>query len=319
MSAVGHSASYGFFHKWDEGADHDGQDELQWGNGASPFDHDDLPLSALWGRDPKTWLDATSFAKGGKKPGGGGGGGTGGGGTGGGGGTTDPGIVGTYYAGAADGEAGYDIRIDFKGTGWTDGLKKAFTDTADYFTKVITADIGGGKYYNNVYDDDLYMVAELKTIDGAGGILGQSGPTAVWSNELTEAGLMQFDTADATNYLNNGLWDDIVTHEMMHVLGFGTLWNYGANPLVPTAGQYIGANGLAAYQAAGHPDAAYIPVEVYGGAGTAGAHWSESALGNELMTPYINGTNYLSSFSVMSLADLGYQVQPLPWPGNPVA
>ena len=51
---------------------------------------------------------------------------------------------------------------------------------------------------------------------------------------------MQFDSADAVNYLNNGLWDDIITHEMMHVLGFGTLWNYGANPLVPTAGQYIG-------------------------------------------------------------------------------
>ena len=84
---------------------------------------------------------------------------------------------------------------------------------------------------------------------------------------------------------------------MMHVLGFGTLWNYGANPLAPTAGQYIGKEGLAAYQAAGHPGATYIPVQTSGGAGTAGAHWSELALSNELMTPYINGTNYLSSFS----------------------
>jgi hypothetical protein len=159
----------------------------------------------------------------------------------------------------------------------------------------------------------LYVVAELKTIDGSGGILGQGGPTAEWGNELTKAGLMQFDSADAVNYLNAGLWDDIVTHEMMHVLGFGTLWNYSANPLVPTAGQYIGKQGLAAYQAAGHPGATYIPVE------SNGAHWSEAALGNELMTPYIAGSNYLSSFSLMSLADLGYNVQPLPWPGNPVA
>ena len=185
---------------------------------------------------------------------------------------------------------------------------------------MITADIGGGANLNNIYVDDLYMIAELKPIDGTGGILGQSGPTAIWSaNELTEAGLMQFDSADAINYLSKGLWDDIITHEMMHVLGFGTLWNYGANPLVPTAGQYIGAQGLAAYQAAGHPSATYIPVQTSGGAGTAGAHWSESALSNELMTPYINSSNYLSSFSVMSLADLGYSVQPLPWPGNPVA
>jgi hypothetical protein len=84
-----------------------------------------------------------------------------------------------------------------------------------------------------------------------------------------------------------------------------------APTLVPTAGQYIGRQGLAAYQAAGHPSATYIPVD------SAGAHWSEAALGNELMTPYINSSNYLSSFSLMSLADLGYQVQPLSWPGNP--
>jgi hypothetical protein len=315
---MSHPASSGLYHKRGEDGEHERQNEIQSNNDRSCFGADDVPLSAFWGHGAITWLDTTSFvkgganAKGGKKPGGGGTGG---------GGTTDPGIVGTYYAGAADGEAGYDIRIDFKGTGWTDGLKKAFTDSADYFTKVITADIGGGKTYNNVYVDDLYMIAELKTIDGTGGILGQSGPTAIWSppSEFTATGLMQFDTADATNYLNKGLWDDIVTHEMMHVLGFGTLWNYGTNPLVPTAGQYIGAQGLAAYQAAGHPGATYIPVQTSGGAGTAGAHWSESALSNELMTPYINGTNYLSSFSVMSLADLGYHVQALPWPGNPVA
>src|SRR5215210_63289 len=161
---------------------------------------------------------------------------------------TDSGIVGTYYAGAADGEAGYDIRIDFKGTGWTDGLLKAFTDTADYFTHVITADIGGGTYLNNVYVDDLYVIAELKPIDGTGGILGQAGPTAVWSpSELTSRGVIQFDSADALNYLKKGLWDDIITHEMMHVLGFGTLWNYGVNPLVLAGGQYIGKEGLAAY------------------------------------------------------------------------
>jgi hypothetical protein len=319
---MGHSAYSGVYHKVDGDEDDEGQDSLHLNNNQPPLGPDEPAVTAFLGHDPLAWLDTTSFvkggaqAKGGGKNTGGGGGGTG---------TPPPppppdsGIVGTYYAGAADGEAGYDIRIDFKGSGWTDSLEKAFTDSADYFTKVITADIGGGKYYNNIYDDDLYMIAELKTIDGTGGILGQSGPTAIWGNELTEAGLMQFDTADAVNYLNKGLWDDIVTHEMMHVLGFGTFWNYGSNPLVPTAGHYIGANGLAAYQAAGHPSATYIPVETNGAAGTAGAHWSESALGNELMTPYINGSNYLSSFSLMSLADLGYHVQPSSWPGNPVA
>jgi Leishmanolysin len=321
MPPMGHPASSKLYHKWDANGYDEGQDELRWNSDRSPFDPNDPLPSAFWGNDQMTWLDSTSFAKDGGNAKGGGKNSGGGGET-----STPPpppppdsGIVGTYYAGLADGEAGYDIRIDFKGTGWTDGLKKGFMEAADYFTSVITADIGGGKYYNNIYVDDLYMTAELKPIDGAGGILGQAGPTAIWSpSELTATGLMQFDSADAVNYLNNGLWDDIITHEMMHVLGFGSLWNYGANPLVPTTGQYTGAKGLAAYQAAGHPGATYIPVQTSGGSGTAGSHWSEAALGNELMTPYLNGTNYLSNFSLMSLADLGYSVNPLPWSGNPI-
>jgi hypothetical protein len=296
------------YHRRDGGVEHDGENSL-WGNDdRSPLGPDDLPLSASRGHDTMTWLDTSAFAKGsgnaksGTKNSGGGGTETA---------ALDSGIVGTYYSGLANGEAGYDIRIDFKGTGWTDGLRKAFTGAADYFTKVITADIGGGGYYNGIYVDDLYIVAELKPIDGSGGILGQGGPRTIWSSsELTKTGSMQFDSADASTYLNKGLWDDIITHEMMHVLGFGTLWNYGKDPLILTSGKYTGEEGLAAYQAAGHPNATYIPVQ--------GAHWSESALGNELMTPYINGSNYLSSFSLMSLADLGYNVQPLPWSGTPI-
>ncbi|MGE3783432.1 MAG: leishmanolysin-related zinc metalloendopeptidase [Alphaproteobacteria bacterium] len=230
------------------------------------------------------------------------------------------GLITTYNAGIADGEAGYDIRIDFTGTGWTADLQKAFKDAADYFTKVITRDIGGGAYYGGIYVDDLYMTAELRTIDGAGGILGQAGPSSIWnSTELTARGKMQFDSADALSYLKKGTWDDIVTHEMMHVLGFGSLWNFGKNPLVTAPGQYTGKAGLAAYQAAGHSGASFIPVETDGGPGTAGAHWDEQALGNELMTGYINNSNYLSSFSLMSLADLGYAAQPLPWPGSLVS
>lgn len=310
MRPTNHPASSRPYPKWDEDIEHEEQNAFRWDNDQWPFGSHDPLLSAFWGHDAMTWLDPVSFAKGGGNA-------KGGGKNPGGSGTTDPSVVWTYYAGAGNGQAGYDIRIDFKGTGWTDSLKQAFTGAADYLTNVITADIGGGKYYNNIYIDDLYMTAELRTIDGAGGILGQAGPTAVWtSTELTSMGVMQFDSADALTYLNKGLWDDIIMHEMMHVLGFGTLWNYGANPLVPAAGQYIGKEGLAAYQAAGHPGATYIPVQTSGGAGTAGAHWSESALGNELMTPYINSSNYLSSFSLMSLADLGYSVQPLPWSGN---
>lgn len=249
-----------------------------------------------------TLLAGTSAAKGGipGKPGGGGGG-------------DDPGsgegVLSEYFSGSGDGDGGYDIWLDFKGSGWTTTLQDAFIDAADYFTTVITADIGGGGRYRGKTIDDLYVSAELKDIDGVGGILGQAGPTAVWTaNDLTAAGVMQFDVADASSY-SSELWGDIVTHEFMHVLGFGSLWNYGvhAEKGLVVDGQYEGAYALAAYQME-FVGEEFIPVEQDGGSGTAGAHWDEGALNNELMTGYINESNYLSEFSVMSLADLGYAV-----------
>ena len=248
-------------------------------------------------------VDVASAAKGG--PGGGGAGGGGG-----------SGVLTDYRSGSQNGDAGYDIWIQFKGSGWTADLQQEFKDAANYLTTVITADIGGGGRIGKVLVDDLYVTAEVRTIDGVGNVLGQAGPTNVWTaNELTAAGQMQFDVADALTYQNKGLWDDIVTHELMHVLGFGSLWNYGANPLV-SGTHYNGANGVAAYDAATPGTQTYIPVEDGGGSGTAGAHWDEEALINELMTGYINDDgnaatstdNYLSRFSVMSLADLGYAV-----------
>jgi hypothetical protein len=267
---------------------------------------------------PSGFLDLPS-AKGGNGGGNGGGKPPSDGGGGGGGG--DP-VLSEYDAGSSNGTDGYDILIDFLGNDWTVALQQAFIDAADYLVTVITGDIGGGGRYRGNTIDDLYITAKLAQIDGSGGVLGQAGPTAAWtSNDLTAAGQMEFDVADASDFFNLGLWDDIVMHEMMHVLGFGTLWDYGSHAgLVQNGYQYVGANALAAYDET-HPGATYIPVETDGGSGTAGGHWDEAALTNELMTGYINddgdpyttGDNVLSEFSVMALADLGYDVTYEAW------
>jgi hypothetical protein len=241
------------------------------------------------------------------RPGGGGGGGGGGG---------SDGLSTEYKSGSIDGALHYDIFIQFKGTGWTADLQSAFKNAADYFTTVIIDDIGGGGRIGKVVVDDLYVTAEVKTIDGIGGILGQAGPSNVWTaNHLTAAGQMQFDVADAQTYLGEGLWDDIVTHELMHVLGIGSLWDYGKHDLISDEGQYTGQQALDAYQVFKSDETLpFIPVEDEGGSGTAGSHWDEESLGNELMTGYINDSNYLSKFSVMSLADLGYKVNYFDYP-----
>ena len=244
----------------------------------------------------------------------------------GGGGDGDPGVLKNYYSGSSLGtdtnvgayDDGFDIWIEFKGT-WTQELQQAFIDAANYFTTIITDDIGGGGAYRGKIIDDLYVTAELKAIDGVGGVLGRAGPSAVWTaTSLTAAGQMQFDSADAQAYFNLGLWDDIVTHELMHVLGFGTLWEYGRD--LVDGFNYIGQSALDAYRSAGYTGATYIPVEDGGGSGTAGGHWDEDALGNELMTGYINnGGNYLSAFSVMALQDLGYAVKYMDYPYDGVS
>jgi len=151
------------------------------------------------------WSAASGGASG--KPGGGGGGGGGG-------------LTFSPYTTTA---SAYNITIEFKGT-WTQDLHDVFVGAADRLAKLITGDIpdvnvivkGGLRFV-----DDLLITAELKAIDGVGGILGQAGPTSVRTGSFLPAtASMQFDSADAAKYFTAGLFDEIVTHEMLHSVGF---------------------------------------------------------------------------------------------------
>jgi hypothetical protein len=164
--------------------------------------------------------------------------------------------------------------------------------------------------------DDVIIDVSVVTIDGPGKILGQAGPTCVnVANGLAFHGVMQFDEADVATLLSEGSFDDVVLHEMAHVLGFGTLWNLTSigipRNLVTGAGtnnpRYVGARGVAENSALGR--SGNVPLETTGGAGTRDAHWRESTFDDEIMTGYLNdGHNPLSRMSIGSLADLGYHV-----------
>ena len=217
--------------------------------------------------------------------------------------TTSGGSTGTslYVSGdpsVAD-SSEYNIQINFVGS-WSADLRQAFVSAANAISDFILGDVPNVSARRSVVDD-LIITASLKNIDGAGGVLGQAGPDAVRPGSyLPYRGSMEFDASDAAVYQAAGLFDDIVLHEMLHTVGFGTIWS--SKGLI-SGGGFNGARANAVYPAAG-----LIPLELDGGAGTAYSHWDEESFGSELMTGYIDGDNSLSYMTIASLGDLGYSV-----------
>src|SRR6185295_12404292 len=112
----------------------------------------------------------------------------------------------------------------------------------------------------------------------------------------------------------NGTLDDVILHEMGHVLGFGGLWDDPSKDLILNAGTadptFTGAQALIAFDNTNGGNTyvgAKIPVENTGGPGTADSHWRESVFENELMTGFISSPgNPMSLTTVESFVDLGY-------------
>jgi len=177
--------------------------------------------------------------------------------------------------------------------------------------------------------DDLVIYLEFESIDGPGGTLGSAGPCIVRSIGLPVLGGMRFDTADLATLESAGLLDEVILHEMGHVLGFGTLWDLSFGVTVvfdflqdptPTSGTILdthfdGPFAIAAFDEVSDPDytaGAKVPVENDNeefGSGSLNGHWREGIFTNELMSPRINfGGNPLSRVTVESLRDMGYVV-----------
>jgi hypothetical protein len=99
-------------------------------------------------------------------------------------------------------------------------------------------------------------------------------------------------------------------HEMLHSIGFGSIWNYTgdiagaatADPLFTGEGATLAYNEM--FETV--DGALGVPVEEDGGPGTRDSHWDEQTFNDEIMTGYINGSNYVSPMTVASLEDIGY-------------
>jgi hypothetical protein len=214
----------------------------------------------------------------------------------------------------------YDITIRYIGTA-TARQQQAVASAVARWRSVIVGDLpsvfanapAGACFESqpalNEVVDDILIFVEFNEIDGPGQVLGQAGPCYVRNDTgLPIIGQLNLDAADLQAMERAGTLDDVVMHEIGHVLGFGTLWRRsglldGSGTTEPL---FNGAHAIAQYRAMGGA-ALGVPVENTGSVGTRDGHWRESVFGNELMTGYIGAVpNPLTALTAASLSDLGY-------------
>lgn len=227
----------------------------------------------------------------------------------------DTGVLDDYTSGGQS-STSYNVSIEFLGS-WTVELQTAFIDAAEYLSTIILADLPD-VVINGVNIDDIIITATLEGIDGVGGVLGSAGPDYIRNDGsyLTATGSMTFDSEDAQNQLNLGNWETIVLHEMIHALGFGTLWTLMGLTTGTVAGgdiRFAGINATDVYQtefaSIANGDSGSlsgVPVETDGGQGTAGGHWDEILFGTEIMTGYVDPGGFVSQMTIAALEDMGY-------------
>lgn len=163
----------------------------------------------------------------------------------------------------------------------------------------------------------VIIYASVAPDDGIGGRLGSAGPCLVRpaaSMFKPALGLMKFDEADLPGLVANGRIDFVILHEMLHVIGLGTVWTN--NSLLDrsdtTNVRFLGSRArtaCASQNTGPNTCAATVPVHSTDGVGSRDSHWRESIFLTELMTPFIgSGGAPFSATTIESLGDLGYTV-----------
>ena len=229
-------------------------------------------------------------------------------------------------------QTNYNIIVRFFGDAMTAAQQALFTTAAERLEAIVTGDVVNVSASNiDLNDfcgvpnappmteiiDDVIIYASIDSIDGPNNILAQAGYCVFrqpQNGSFPAVGVMMFDDADLAAISGNGSLQDVITHEMLHVLGFGTLWS--DKGLITGAGgpdpRFTGTQARAACQATGGTVSCASSVPVEGNTappGTRDGHWREATFNTELMTGFIDpGTLPISSITIGSLADLGYSV-----------
>ncbi|MEO7216947.1 MAG: Ig-like domain-containing protein [Gemmatimonadaceae bacterium] len=231
---------------------------------------------------------------------------------------------------------GFVIDLQFVGT-VSQTVRDAAQQAAQTWEKVISAplipyhvvvnagDCGTGVPAVNQMETSLLIIIQQDSIDGPGKTVGLGGPCVLRDDapQLTALGTLTIDKADVSPLSQEGILVGVVTHEMGHILGIGTLWGDPQFPGFVGLADGLGgenpvftgsrARGAAAALGFTTDSTVGVPIENTGkvGDGTRDAHWRASVFGHELMTGTIHaGLNPISLVTIQALGDFGYSVVP---------
>jgi hypothetical protein len=164
--------------------------------------------------------------------------------------------------------------------------------------------------FNGAHTLKIDVVGLNSSQDWLAAATNTGGQTAANGKWMPTMGTIRINTSYANTYNNNPEYlKEIVTHELAHVLGIGTIWEKNGNSLINRSTNTYKADSYAgrAYgEVIGTLQPTAVPVE----AGSYG-HWDETALQSELLTPFAEsiGTQMpLSEITIGSLRDLGWNV-----------
>ena len=223
----------------------------------------------------------------------------------------------------------YNPIVRFYGTPPSAEIQAAFTTAAARVHAMVISDIpdviltgfdlgrcGVTAPALNEAVDDVLIYATVTAIDGPGKILGSAGPCIIRSQSVfTVIGLMRFDVDDLNALFSSGRLDAVILHEMLHVVGFGTLWRskdllFGSGTADPRFSGAVAAAKCVAAEGIVTCGDGRVPLENLGGSGTVESHWRESVFDTELMTGFVefNPNMPLSAITLASLEDLGFSV-----------
>ena len=239
----------------------------------------------------------------------------------------EAGVTRTLTASGTSITSAFDIKVQYLGGAPSSAMQSAVAAAVARWRAILTTDLPDAPLNRPVAEcfanqpaisetvDDILIYIETDGIDDVGGILGAAGPCLIRSlSRLPSMGYMHLDVADVAQLAASGQLQDVVLHEMGHILGIGTLWE-DRNFVVGSGSQdprYTGPDGVQGYRDLGGLSST-IPLENSGGAGTADNHWREATFGYELMTGYISSSdNALTGMTIGALQDLGYTVSYAP-------